>query len=185
MLAQALVAHGREVSAWREAHGVKIESWGVDCGGKQWDAVCDFARDSARLCGIAATPMAGRAGRNWNPNVKSAIAGERNHNVLCADRPKKWRWLAFDSDYWRETAQRAWLGEVGTTGALSLFDGEGTRHGEFAAQIAAEKLNELRGCEVHMTHIVTPGDEAGLRRLGCRYTSDPYYATNALFTAGQ
>ena len=51
-----------------------------------------------------------------------------------------------------------------------------------AAQIAMEKLNELRGCEVHMTHMVTPGDQAGLRRLGCRYTSDPYYATNALFT---
>ena len=51
-----------------------------------------------------------------------------------------------------------------------------------AAQIAMEKLNELRSCEVHMTHIVTPGDEAGLRRLGCRFTSDPYYATNALFT---
>ena len=54
-----------------------------------------------------------------------------------------------------------------------------------AAQIATEKLNELRGCEVHMTHIVTPGDEAGLRRLGCRFTSDPYFASNALFTAGQ
>ena len=27
-----------------------------------------------------------------------------------------------------------------------------------------------------MTHIVTPGDEAGLRRLGCRFTSDPYFA---------
>ena len=54
-----------------------------------------------------------------------------------------------------------------------------------AAQIAMEKLNELRGCEVHMTHMVTPGDEAGLRRLGCRYTSDPFYATNALFTGGQ
>ena len=50
-----------------------------------------------------------------------------------------------------------------------------------AAQLAMEKLNDLRGCEVHMTHIVTPGDEAGLRRLGCRFTSDPYYATNALF----
>ena len=50
-----------------------------------------------------------------------------------------------------------------------------------AAQIATEKLNELRGCEVHMTHIVTPGDEAGLRRLGCRFTSDPYFASNALF----
>jgi uncharacterized protein (UPF0371 family) len=50
-----------------------------------------------------------------------------------------------------------------------------------AAQIAMEKLSELRSCEVHMTHIVTPGDEAGLRRLGCRYTSDPYYASNQLF----
>lgn len=51
-----------------------------------------------------------------------------------------------------------------------------------AALLAMEKLNELRTCEVHMTHMVTPGDQAGLRRLGCRYTSDPYYATNALFT---
>ena len=50
-----------------------------------------------------------------------------------------------------------------------------------AAQIAMEKLSELRRCEVHMTHMVTPGDEAGLRRLGCRFTSDPYYATNTLF----
>ena len=54
-----------------------------------------------------------------------------------------------------------------------------------AAQIAMEKLSELRGCEVHMTHMVTPGDQAGLRRLGCRYTSDPYYATNALFNGEQ
>ncbi len=54
-----------------------------------------------------------------------------------------------------------------------------------AAGMAMEKLNLLRGCEVHMTHMVTPGDEAGLRRLGCRFTSDPYYASNALFNGGQ
>ena len=54
-----------------------------------------------------------------------------------------------------------------------------------AAQIAMEKLNELRGCEVHMTHMVTPGDEAGLRRIGCRYTSDPFYATNQLFNGSR
>jgi hypothetical protein len=34
-----------------------------------------------------------------------------------------------------------------------------------------------------MTHMATPGDEAGLRRLGCRYTCDPYYASSAMFTA--
>ncbi|MFX0101850.1 MAG: DUF1846 domain-containing protein, partial [Candidatus Hodarchaeota archaeon] len=38
------------------------------------------------------------------------------------------------------------------------------------AQLAMEKLNELKGCEIHMTHIPSPGDEAGLRRLGVNIT---------------
>jgi uncharacterized protein (UPF0371 family) len=50
-----------------------------------------------------------------------------------------------------------------------------------AAQIAVEKLNELQGCEVHMTHMPTPGDEAGLRRLGVNLTSDPNFSTKDLF----
>lgn len=50
-----------------------------------------------------------------------------------------------------------------------------------AAQIAVEKLKELRGCEVHLTHMPTPGDEAGLRKLGANLTSDPDFATKMLF----
>jgi uncharacterized protein (UPF0371 family) len=50
-----------------------------------------------------------------------------------------------------------------------------------AAQMAIAKLKELRGCEVHMTHIPTPGDEAGLRRLGVNLTSDPDFSTKNLF----
>ena len=50
-----------------------------------------------------------------------------------------------------------------------------------AAQLAMEKLEELHGCEVHMTHIPTPGDEAGLRRLGVNLTSDPNFSTKDLF----
>ncbi|MBW2603547.1 MAG: DUF1846 domain-containing protein [Deltaproteobacteria bacterium] len=50
-----------------------------------------------------------------------------------------------------------------------------------AAQLAMEKLEELHGCEVHMTHIPTPGDEAGLRRLGVNLTSDPNFSTKNLF----
>ncbi|HOO89746.1 MAG TPA: DUF1846 domain-containing protein, partial [Syntrophales bacterium] len=34
-----------------------------------------------------------------------------------------------------------------------------------AAQLALERLKDLKDCEVHMTHIPTPGDEAGLRRI--------------------
>jgi uncharacterized protein (UPF0371 family) len=52
-----------------------------------------------------------------------------------------------------------------------------------AAQMAVESLKELRGCEVHMTHIPTPGDEAGLRRLGVNLTSDPNFSTKNLFIA--
>jgi uncharacterized protein (UPF0371 family) len=50
-----------------------------------------------------------------------------------------------------------------------------------AAELALEKLGELKGCEVHITHIPTPGDEAGLRRLGVNVTSDPNFATKNLF----
>lgn len=50
-----------------------------------------------------------------------------------------------------------------------------------AAQDAMEKLQELHGCEVHLTHIPTPGDEAGLRKLGVNLTSEPDFATKSLF----
>jgi len=50
-----------------------------------------------------------------------------------------------------------------------------------AAQMAVEKLKELSSCEVHMTHMPTPGDEAGLRKLGVNLTSDPDFATKRLF----
>jgi uncharacterized protein (UPF0371 family) len=51
------------------------------------------------------------------------------------------------------------------------------------AQFAMEKLKELRGCEVHMTHLPTPGDETGLRRLGVNLTCEPNFATKNLFEA--
>jgi len=50
-----------------------------------------------------------------------------------------------------------------------------------ATQLALEKLKELEGCEAHLTHMPTPGDEAGMRRLGINLTSDPNFATKNLF----
>jgi uncharacterized protein (UPF0371 family) len=50
-----------------------------------------------------------------------------------------------------------------------------------AAQLAVEKLKELRHCEVHLTHIPTPGDEAGLRKLRVNLTCDPEFSTKSLF----
>ena len=51
------------------------------------------------------------------------------------------------------------------------------------AQHAMERLKDLEGCEMHITHIPTPGDESGLRRLGVNLTSDPDFSTKRLFSA--
>ena len=53
--------------------------------------------------------------------------------------------------------------------------------GDPTAQVAMEKLKALRNCDVHLTHIPTPGDEAGLRRLGVNLTSEPNFPGKDLF----
>lgn len=50
-----------------------------------------------------------------------------------------------------------------------------------AAQLVIDRLQDLRGCEVHTTHIPTPGDAEGLRKLGVNLTSDPDFASRFLF----
>lgn len=49
------------------------------------------------------------------------------------------------------------------------------------SRMAVEKLTVLDGCEVHLTHIPSPGDEAGLRKLGVNLTSDPDFSSKSLF----
>jgi len=46
-----------------------------------------------------------------------------------------------------------------------------------SAELAMSKLKEIKGCEVHITHIPTPGDAAGLRKLGVNLTSEPNLST--------
>jgi uncharacterized protein (UPF0371 family) len=53
-----------------------------------------------------------------------------------------------------------------------------------AAKMALESLKMLRNCEVHITHIPTPGDEAGLRKLKVNLTCDPEYSSKSLFIGG-
>jgi len=50
-----------------------------------------------------------------------------------------------------------------------------------SAEAAVIKLKELSGCEIHLTHMPTPGDAAGLRKLGLNTTSDPDFSSKALY----
>lgn len=49
------------------------------------------------------------------------------------------------------------------------------------AELAMNKLVELKDCEMHMTHIPTPGDEVGLKRLGINLTTDGKFSSRNLF----
>jgi uncharacterized protein (UPF0371 family) len=49
------------------------------------------------------------------------------------------------------------------------------------AKAAVAQLKNFRGCEVHMTHMPSPGDEAGLRKLGVNLTTEPRFASKRLF----
>ncbi len=50
-----------------------------------------------------------------------------------------------------------------------------------AAALAVEQLSKLNNTEMHITHIPTPGDEAGLKRLGINVTSEPNFPSKNLF----
>lgn len=48
-------------------------------------------------------------------------------------------------------------------------------------EMALEKLKELENCEMHLTHIPSPGDEEGLRALRLNMTIEPNFSTRELF----
>jgi uncharacterized protein (UPF0371 family) len=50
-----------------------------------------------------------------------------------------------------------------------------------AAQAALDTLKQLKGCDIHLSHMPSPGDEAGLRNLGLSITSDPVFAGKELY----
>jgi len=49
------------------------------------------------------------------------------------------------------------------------------------ARLAIKWLGDLRGCDVHLTHMPTPGDSAGMRQLGIQLTCDDKFAGHNLF----
>ena len=76
--------------------------------------------------------------------VQRCAAGGVDHRSLDGDR-----WFVQDADRWREWFQRAWLGEAGAPGALSLPGTDPREHAEFAEEVCAEsladKITDARG----------------------------------------
>ena len=151
-----LVAHGKELAG----QPVRPDLWAIDAGGANFDAVIRFCAESTRVCGIQAHAFTGRAGRNYNEYgrtyPKSQPRREQCHVRKDIKNGRHIQWVVWHADYWREVAQRAWLGDVAAPGACSLCAGE---HYEFAHQVTGEKLmgkGEVGGRMMWNWH-TTPG----------------------------
>lgn len=135
---------------WLKALNLGISAWGIDAGGRNWDTVCEFAKNSAALCGIPACAMAGKASHVFNPNVRSRLRDSLNRTVLCGDAQEHARggagqkYMFFDSDFYREKFQKAILSPLGSIGSCQLYLGTVDEHQEFAAQTTNERLKMIR-----------------------------------------
>ena len=139
-LFNALAEYGRKLASLP----IRPESWAIDCGGKQFDGVLRFAAESAVLCGLDAHGFRGTGWKSYTPDGKTARKGdvrEMCHGCTDMKDGRRRTWVAWHSDYWKEVAQRAWLGEAGGSGTASLFAGD---HGEFAAQVCGDKIVDKR-----------------------------------------
>ena len=55
--------------------------------------------------------------------------------------------------------------------------------GNSTTELAKKNLQLLRGCEMHNTHILNNGDDAGLRSLGINVTTNPVFSSVNLFSS--
>jgi len=114
---------------------VAIRVWMIDRGYMP-EVVHSFCRYSKGS--FPKFPARGYAGHIYTVR-KSTCVGRPRENVHLVES-RLGQFIAYNACYWREYAQRAWLGRVGTPGAFALFGKKGLVHREFAEQICAEKL---------------------------------------------
>jgi hypothetical protein len=135
-LFEQLTIHGKALAAMP----VTPQFWGIDGGGAQFDAVGRFSEQSAMLTGIPSIAFTGRGAKNYRQYGKTMVKAQRReqcHGCLDRKQGRVIRWVAWNADYWKEMAQRAWLGDIGAPGAVTLYNG---KHAELANQICGDKL---------------------------------------------
>jgi len=128
-----LAIHGRELAALP----CVPQHWVIDGGGSPENTVIDFASNSTRTCGIPAMTAFGRASRQYRQSGKKGYKLKMYEQCHVTVRTLLQKWIIFNSDFWREQAQRAWTGTLGAPGSGDLPKGN---HREFAEQICREQL---------------------------------------------
>ena len=125
-----------EIKSWN----IDIDCLVIDCGGKNWNCVLAFAKNSPIPC----CGLAGRSSLMFNPLARNRLKNAIARTVLCGDEAEKIKkgtgkkWLYHDSDYYREQVQKSFMLSNGNIGSTSLYlFGD---HADFAVQVCNEKL---------------------------------------------
>jgi hypothetical protein len=79
----------------------------------------------------------GFASQKYRPDKQALTRYDHAHLTESAIAG---RFIAFDSDFYRETVQRGFLVEPGAPGAISLYGDETTNHRAYSEQICGETL---------------------------------------------
>ena len=123
-----------------ETHGKQLASlpcrpqrWIIDGGGSPQETVMTFAANSVRTCGLESLTAFGRAWRQYRPGPKD----RKFEQAFIRAESRVKQWSIWNADYWREIAQKSWLGAIGAPGSCDLPKGN---HRDFAEQICREQL---------------------------------------------
>ena len=141
---QRLVKKALEVFAeWVDVQPWKIDDWYIDAGGEQFETVTSFCR-TAKKNGKLGRAMIGRAGRTYDPSVKTCVGRVRGKVYACFTRISG-KWYCMDADYYKELAQTSWITPMGEPGSATIYKGphEGS-HRDYAEQMCREVL-EAKG----------------------------------------
>ena len=124
---------------------LRIRAVGVDAGYRMRTVIGVCEAEQARKRFERVDAMRGTAWDHFKPVTAS---GAERAGVKLADewaysvQSKYGPFLAFHSDYWAETAQRAWFNEPFLPGSACLFGSDPAAHKVFADEMCADRLAE-------------------------------------------
>ena len=133
---QRLVKMALEIMAeWVDVQPWKLDDWYIDAGGEQFDTVTKFCR-TAKKNGKLGRAMIGRAGKTYDPSVKTRVGRVQGKVYACFTR-ESGKWYCFDADYYKEMAQTSWITPKGEPGSATIYKGQ---HRDYADQMCREVL---------------------------------------------
>jgi len=113
----------------------KINLATFDVRGWNYESAYNLSAVGSRAAGLPIIGCMGFGAKQYKPRYKNeGRKGVFWHDVIDT---KRRRYIAYCSDFWREIAQKSWIGSIGSVGSCDLPKGN---HREFAEQICREPL---------------------------------------------